>query len=175
LLLLVGVGSRLLWTITAFTVGHSITLAVVTLVTLDYPVSLIEFAIALSVFVLALELARGDTSDIKTNVRNVLRRYPWWLAGGFGLLHGMGFAGALAEIGLPQNNIPLALLFFNIGIEIGQIAFLLLVIGAWWLINHAVIMRQVTVNRERLMPIPVYVLGGLSAMWCIERGLDIFG
>ena len=175
LLLLVGVGSRLLWTITAFTVGHSMTLAVVTLVTLDYPVSLIEFAIALSVFVLVLELARGDTSDTKTNVRNVLRRYPWWLAGGFGLLHGMGFAGALAEIGLPQNNIPLALLFFNIGIEIGQIAFLLLVISAWWLINHAVIMRQVTVNRERLMPIPVYVLGGLSAMWCIERGLDIFG
>jgi hypothetical protein len=175
LLLLVGVGSRLLWTITAFTVGHSITLAVVTLVTLDYPVSLIEFAIALSVFMLALELARGYTSDTKTNARNVLRRYPWWLAGGFGLLHGMGFAGALAEIGLPQNNIPLALLFFNIGIEIGQIAFLLLVISAWWLINHAVIMRQVTVNRERLMPIPVYVLGGLSAMWCIERGLDIFG
>ena len=174
LLLLVGGGSRLLWTITAFTVGHSMTLAVVTLVTLDYPVSLIEFAIALSVFVLALELARGDTSDTKTNVRNVLRRYPWWLAGGFGLLHGMGFAGALAEIGLPQNYIPLALLFFNIGIEIGQIAFLLLVIGAWWLINHAVIMRQVTINRERLMPIPVYALGGLSAMWCIERGLDIF-
>ena len=87
----------------------------------------------------------------------------------------MGFAGALAEIGLPQNNIPLALLFFNIGIEIGQIAFLLLVIGAWWLINHAVIVRQVTINRERLMPIPVYVLGGLSAMWCIERGLDLFG
>jgi len=151
------------------------TLAVVTLVTLDYPVSLIEFAIALSVFVLALELARGDTSDTKTNVRNVLRRYPWWLAGGFGLLHGMGFAGALAEIGLPQNNISLALLFFNIGIEIGQIAFLLLVIGVWWLINHAVTIRQVTINRERLMPIPVYALGGLSAMWCIERGLDIFG
>ena len=175
LLLLVGGGSRLLWTITAFTVGHSITLAVVTLVTLDYPVSLIEFAIALSVFVLALELARGDTSDTETNVRNVLRRYPWWLAGGFGLLHGMGFAGALAEIGLPQNNIPLALLFFNIGIEIGQIAFVLLAIGAWWLINRAVILGQVTINRERLLPIPVYVLGGLSAMWCIERGLDLLG
>ena len=56
--------------------------AVVTLVTLDYPLSLIEFAISLSVFVMALELARGDTSDTKTNVRNVLRRYPWWLAGG---------------------------------------------------------------------------------------------
>ena len=108
-------------------------------------------------------------------MRNVRRRYLWWLDGGFGFLHGIGFAGALAEIGLPQNNIPLALLFFNIGIEIGQIAFLLLVIGGWWLINHAVIMRQVTINRERLMPLPVYALGGLSAMWCIERGLDIFG
>jgi len=175
LLLLVGGGSRLLWTITAFTLGHSITLALVTLGFLEYPVSLIEFAIVLSVFVLALELARGDTSDTKTNVRNVLRRYPWWLAGGFGLLHGMGFAGALAEIGLPQNNIPLALLFFNIGIEIGQIAFVLLAIGAWWLINRTVILRQVTINRERLMPITVYVLGGLSAMWCIERGLDLLG
>lgn len=180
LLLLVGGGSRLLWTITAFTVGHSITLAVVTLGFLVYPVSLIEFAIALSVFVLALELARGDNTDTKTNVRNVLRRYPWWLAGVFGLLHGMGFAGALAEIGLPQNNVPLALLFFNIGIEIGQIAFVLLAIGAWWLIKRAVnlrpvVLRQVTINQERLLSIPVYVLGGLSAMWCIERGLDLLG
>jgi hypothetical protein len=173
LLLLVGGGSRLLWTITAFTVGHSITLSVVTLVTLDYPVAFIEFAIALSVFVLALELACGGTSDTKTKLLNVLRRYPWWLAGGFGLLHGMGFAGALAEIGLPKNNIPFALLFFNIGIEIGQIAFVLLVIGFRWLIDRAVDLGQGTIKWDRIMPIPVYGLGGLSAMWCIERGLDI--
>ena len=185
LLLLVGGGSRLLWTITAFTVGHSITLVVVTMGSFDYPVSLIEFAIALSVFVLALELARDDTSDTRTNVRNVFRRHPWWLAGGFGLLHGMGFAGALVEIGLPQNNIPLALLFFNIGIEIGQIAFVLLAIGAWWLTSRAMILRpvflremflkEVTISQKRLFSIPVYLLGGLSGMWCIERGLELFG
>jgi hypothetical protein len=160
----------LFWTITAFTAGHSVTLAVVTLVVVDYPVSLIEFAIALSVFILALELARSDSPATKANVRNLFRRHPWWLAGGFGLLHGMGFAGALAEIGLPQSNVPLALLFFNIGIEIGQIAFVLLAIGAWWLIN-----RAVTVKPARIVSIAVYMLGGLSVMWCIERGLDLLG
>ncbi len=67
-----------------------------------------EFAIALSIFVLAVELTRTAKHD-------VLWRNPWWLAGGFGLLHGMGFAGALAETGLPQDNLPLALLFFNVG------------------------------------------------------------
>jgi hypothetical protein len=178
LLLLVGVGSRLLWTITAFTVGHSITLALVTLGFLSYPVSLIEFAIALSIFVLALELTRKEPKDRSKNISSLFKRHPWWLAGGFGLLHGMGFAGALAEIGLPQNNVPLALLFFNIGIEIGQVAFVVLAIGAWWLINRAltlipVVLRQVTINQERLLPIPVYVLGGLSAMWSIERGLTL--
>ncbi|MFT7042899.1 MAG: hypothetical protein ACJAW7_001658 [Candidatus Azotimanducaceae bacterium] len=180
LLLLVGGGTHLLWTVTAFTVGHSITLAVVTLVSLDYPVSLIEFAIAVSVFVLAIELASGDTSGTSAMGRNVFRRHPWLLAGSFGLLHGMGFAGALIEIGLPENNVPLALLFFNIGIEIGQIAFLLLAIGSWWLINRAMnlgplVLRQVVPDERRLLSIPVYVLGGLSAMWCIERGLGLLG
>jgi hypothetical protein len=159
-------------------VGHSITLALVTLGFLSYPVSLIEFAIALSIFVLALELTRKEPKDRSKNISSLFKRHPWWLAGGFGLLHGMGFAGALAEIGLPQNNVPLALLFFNIGIEIGQVAFVVLAIGAWWLINRAltlipVVLRQVTINQERLLPIPVYVLGGLSAMWSIERGLTL--
>jgi len=116
LLLLVGVGSSLLWTITSFTVGHSVTLALVTLGLLDYPVLVIEFAIALSIFALALELASKEPSGANKSIGRLLRHNPWWLAGGFGLLHGMGFAGALAEIGLPQNNLPLALLFFNIGI-----------------------------------------------------------
>ena len=170
LLLLVGGGAHLLWTITAFTVGHSITLAVVTLGLLTCPVALIEFTIALSIFVLALELARKDTAN---NNRGLFGRYPWLVAGGFGLLHGMGFAGALAEIGLPQNNVPLALLFFNIGIEIGQIIFLLLALSLWWLIKRALTLRQYAIREERLLPIPVYMLGGLSAMWCIERGLDL--
>ena len=171
LLLLAGVSTRLLWTITAFTVGHSITLAIVTLGVLTYPVSLIEFAVALSIFVLALELSRTKTVETK----GLFRRYPWLVAGGFGLLHGMGFAGALAEIGLPQNNVPLALLFFNIGIEIGQIIFVALVLGIWWLAKGVLTFAQLTVNQEKLLPIPVYLLGGLSAMWCIERGLAVIG
>ena len=161
---------RLLWTITAFTVGHSITLAVVTLGLITYPVALIEFTIALSIFVLALELTRKDNTK---ESRGLFSRYPWFVAGGFGLLHGMGFAGALAEIGLPQNNVPLALLFFNIGIEIGQIAFVLLVLCVWWLIKWLLKQMRGSINKEKLLPIPVYLLGGLSAMWCIERGLEL--
>ncbi len=160
LLLLVGGGTRLLWTITAFTLGHSITLSLVTLGFFGYPVALVEFAIALSIFVLAVELTRASKHDM-------LWRNPWWLAGGFGLLHGMGFAGALAETGLPQDNLPLALLFFNVGIEIGQIAFILAVLGFWLLIRKPLAPWQ-----DRLLPIPIYVLGALSAMWCIERGLE---
>jgi hypothetical protein len=162
LLLLVGGGRRLFWTITAFTVGHSITLSLVTLGFFDFPVALVEFTIALSIFVLALELARADGGGLFSH-------YPWWLAGGFGLLHGMGFAGALAEAGLPQDNLPLALLFFNVGIELGQIAFIVLILAIWWLIR-----RPLAPVQQRLLPVPVYVLGGLSAMWCIERGLEVF-
>jgi len=159
LLLLVGAGRRLLWTITAFTIGHSVTLSLVTLGFFDYPVELVEFVIALSIFVLAVELTRTAKHD-------VLWRNPWWLAGGFGLLHGMGFAGALAEAGLPQDNLPLALLFFNIGIEIGQIAFILAVWAIWYIIRKPLAPWQ-----DRLMPVPIYILGAFSAMWCIERGL----
>jgi hypothetical protein len=161
LLLLVGGGKRLLWTITAFTLGHSITLSLVTLGFFDYPVALVEFTIALSIFVLAVELTRKRRNDI-------LWRNPWWLAGGFGLLHGMGFAGALAETGLPQGNVPLALLFFNVGIEIGQIAFIVAVLALWYLLRKPLARWQ-----ERLLPVPVYILGALSAMWCIERALEV--
>ncbi|MEP6390719.1 MAG: HupE/UreJ family protein [Halioglobus sp.] len=160
LLLLVGGGKRLLWTITAFTLGHSITLSLVTLGYFDYPVALVEFTIALSIFILAVELTRKSRHDM-------LWRNPWWLAGGFGLLHGMGFAGALAETGLPQDNVPLALLFFNVGIEIGQIAFIFVVWGVWLILRKPLAPWQ-----DRLLPVPVYILGSLSAMWCIERGLE---
>ena len=161
LLLLVGGGKRLIWTITAFTVGHSITLGMVTLGVFDYPVALIEFLIALSIFLLAVELTRERG-------QSPLWRHPWWLAGGFGLLHGMGFAGALAETGLPQANVPLALLFFNIGIEVGQLAFIavLLVLGM-------AASRLAPTRLGALAQVPVAVLGVASAMWCIERGLEV--
>ena len=161
LLLLVGWSRRLVYTVTSFTLGHSVTLALVTINLFDYPVSLVEFMIAFSIYVLAVELAREVPGG-------ALWRQPWWLAGLFGLLHGMGFAGALAETGLPQSNVPLALLFFNVGIELGQLAFIaVLVLLAW-------------TGRSFLGPtimkwrsVPVHVLGALSAMWCIERGLEV--
>jgi hydrogenase/urease accessory protein HupE len=162
LLLLVGWNKRLVWTITAFTLGHSVTLTLVSLGFLQYPVALVEFMIAVSIFVLALNLARPDHAGL-------FRQYPWWLAGGFGLLHGMGFAGALIEVGLPQAEVPLALLFFNIGIEFGQLAFILVVIGAWRALRS--LLRG---HEQQLLPVPVYVLGSCSAMWCIERGLQVF-
>ena len=161
LLLLVGWNRRLVWTITAFTIGHSITLSLVTLGLFKYPVAIVEFLIALSIFTLALELARQEGAGL-------FRRYPWWLAGGFGLLHGMGFAGALAEVGLPQSELPLALLFFNIGIELGQLAFIAAVMAAWSLL------RRLPLGRiAEWEPVPVYALGSLSAMWCIERALEV--
>jgi hypothetical protein len=159
LLLLVGGGMRLLWTITAFTVGHSITLSLVTLGYFSYPVALVEFAIALSIFILAVELTRTEKHD-------ALWRNPWWLAGGFGLLHGMGFAGALAETGLPQDNVPLALLFFNVGIELGQLVFILVALALWYLVRKPLLRWK-----EQLLPVPIYILGVLSALWCIQRGL----
>ncbi len=161
LLLLVGWGKRLIWTVTAFTAGHSVTLSLVTLGFFEYPVALVEFMIALSIFVLALELARKEGAGL-------FKRYPWWLAGGFGLLHGMGFAGALAEVGLPQSELPLALLFFNIGIELGQLAFIAVVAAI-----GAALSRLPALGLPAWRALPVYLLGSLSAMWCIERALEV--
>jgi hydrogenase/urease accessory protein HupE len=164
LLLLVEGTRRLVWTVTAFTLGHSVTLAMATLGVLRYPVELVEFAIALSIFVVAVELTREHID------RHFLRRRPWLVAAGFGLLHGMGFAGALREVGLPAHEIPLALLAFNIGIELGQLAFIavaLVAARAW---------RRLPVPaRPALEWIPVYLIGILSVYWCIERGLAALG
>lgn len=161
LLLLVGWNRRLIYTVTAFTIGHSVTLALVTLNVFQYPVALVEFLIAVSIFMLAVELSR-------TSGAGRLWRQPWWLAGSFGLLHGMGFAGALAETGLPQSHVPLALLFFNIGIELGQLAFIGILIAL-----AAIVQRLPRIHLARWQSIPVLILGALSAMWCIERGMGL--
>jgi hydrogenase/urease accessory protein HupE len=159
LLLLVVGWKRLVWTITAFTAGHSVTLALAALGVLRYPVELVEFAIAVSIFVIAVELTREPTD------RHWLRRRPWIAAGGFGLLHGMGFAGALLDVGLPPHDIPLALLTFNIGIEIGQLLFVVAVLLFQWL--------WLRLNAPRwpwLQWVPIYLIGVLSAYWSFERG-----
>ena len=162
LVLLVSGLRSLLITITAFTVGHSITLALVTLGVFDYPVSLVEFLIALSIFMLALE--------VNADKPGWFARFPWAVAVGFGLLHGMGFAGALAEVGLPQGQVPLALLSFNIGIELGQILFVLLIVMLGYVLKHKASSLQ-----KRAAPVAIYGMGGVAAMWCIERGLSVLG
>ena len=159
LMLLVAGRRRLVWTITAFTAGHSVTLALAALGMLRYPVDLVEFAIALSIFVVAVELTRERTD------RHWLRHRPWLAAGLFGLLHGMGFAGALLEVGLPAGEIPLALLTFNIGIELGQLLFVAAVL------LFAVVWRRLPLApRPWLQWVPVYAIGVPSAYWCLERG-----
>jgi hypothetical protein len=165
-LLLLVVGPRLLVkTITAFTVGHSITLTLATLGLVRLPSQPMEVLIALSIYVLAVELARGGgTSSTR------LGRSPWIMALAFGLLHGLGFAGALREVGLPSGEIPLALLSFNLGIELGQLVFVAAILAAGGLLR-AVLPPLPAWTRW----LPLYGMGSLSVMWCVERTLTWLG
>jgi hydrogenase/urease accessory protein HupE len=158
LLLLVRDPRLLVKTITAFTLGHSVTLSLAALGYVHFPSRPIEVVIALSVFLLAVELTRDAQGE------TLMRRRPWAVALGFGLLHGLGFAGALAEVGLPQNEIPLALFSFNIGIEIGQLAFVFTVLALRRLLRPATI----ALPRWAEM-IPLYAMGSLAAYWVLER------
>lgn len=151
--------SSLVKTVTAFTVGHSVTLSLAVLGFVRFPSGAIELAIAGSVFLLAAELARPADSP-----PTLLRRYPWAMAAGFGLLHGLGFAGALAQVGLPADEIPLALLAFNVGIELGQLAFVLAALVAWRLLQLGP-----SPYPRWVQALPAYGIGILAAYWCIER------
>lgn len=164
LLLIVRGGWMLVKTITAFTVAHSITLGLATLGFIHVPSRPVEAAIALSIVFLCVEIIHARQHRI-----GLTYRYPWLIAFAFGLLHGLGFAGALAEIGLPQNEIPVALLFFNIGVEIGQLIFVAVVLAPAWLIRRA---RWETLDWARA--IPVYFIGTLATYWFVERALAIF-
>jgi hypothetical protein len=165
LLLLATDWRRLVTTITAFTLGHSITLTLAVLDVARVPSTPIEVLIAFSIFALAVELARPASSADAT----LMRRRPWLMALGFGLLHGLGFAGVLRAVGLPAEAIPTALFGFNVGIELGQLAFVAVilalgaalrpVVGAWHGWTRAV---------------PVYVMGSLAACWMIERALPLW-
>lgn len=158
LILLVGTTRLLLATITAFTVGHSVTLSLAALGATVFPQRPMEALIALTILVLAVELAR------EPDVPSRMRRYPWIMSLAFGLLHGFGFAGALRQVGLPDGEIGLALFSFNLGVEIGQLAFVLAVLTA------REVLRRVSVGVPApLARAPVYVMGSLAAMWCIER------
>ena len=159
LLLIVRGTRRLIITVTSFTLAHSITLAAATLGLLWVPGPPVEAVIALSILFLASELVK-----VNRGLPSLTARNPWIVAFAFGLLHGFGFAGALGEIGLPQNEVPLALLMFNVGVEIGQLLF----IGAILVIVLA--LRRL--RREWpawIVQAPAYGIGGIAAFWLIER------
>ncbi len=164
LLLLVSGVRLLVQTITAFTAGHSITLSLAALGIASVPSRPVEVLIAVSVFVLALELARPAQRP-----SSLMRHRPWGMAMVFGLLHGLGFAAALREIGLPEQEIPLALFSFNAGIELGQLSFVAGVLGARWLLAAYLDRLPSWVGR-----LPVYALGSLSVFWCLERIAALF-
>jgi len=162
LVLLVTSRRRLLATVTAFTAGHSVTLALAALGLVHVPPGPTEAAIALSIFVLAMELARPKEPAFET--QTWLQRSPWSVAALFGLLHGLGFAGALSEVGLPEGEIPAALLSFNVGIEIGQLAFIAVVLALGWALAR--LPQRFTTPLARS---PAYVIGSLAAFWFFER------
>jgi hydrogenase/urease accessory protein HupE len=164
LVLLVRNTRSLVKTITAFTVAHSITLGAAALGYVHVPPAPVEATIALSIAYVAAEVInarQGRTS--------LVRRAPWVMAFGFGLLHGLGFAGALSEVGLPAHAIPMALLLFNVGIEIGQLTFV-----ASLLLTAAALRRIAPALFSRLSWAPPHVIGSLACYWLIERVQAIF-
>ena len=158
LLLVQGLGP-ILKTVTAFTVAHSITLGVATLGYVNMPAAPVEAVIALSIVFLATEIAKR-----RAGAPSFTERQPWLVAFIFGLLHGFGFAGALSEVGLPANDIPLALLLFNVGVEAGQLLFvaavLLVVMG---------LRRVASAPPVWLRPMPAYGIGAVASYWLIAR------
>jgi hypothetical protein len=165
LMLLVRRVRALIATISAFTLAHSLTLALATLGVVQLPGPPVEAAIALSIVFVAAEILHGQQGR-----PGLTQRHPWVVAFTFGLLHGLGFAGALAEVGLPQASIPAALLAFNVGVELGQLVFVAAVLGlmaagrALWRAGAG--SRPLAAWLARL---PAYAIGGLASYWVFER------
>lgn len=159
LLLLVRGPWMLVKTVTAFTAAHSITLALAVFGWAAAPQPPVEAVIALSIAFAAAEVPRARRS-----APSLAARLPWLMAFGFGLLHGFGFGGALKEIGLPQTDVPLAFLSFNLGIEAGQLLFVAAVLAL-----GAALKRLFDLRLARLRAATAYGIGGLAGFWFIER------
>lgn len=159
LVLLIGWRRRLIAAVTAFTVGHSITLAAAVLGVVRAPAAIVEILIAASLMVLALEIHQDRAGFVA--------RHPWSLPGSLGLLHGLGFASVLRDAGIPRDEIPLALFGFNLGVELGQLV-LVAAVGVGALVLRATAVR----TPRRSAPIWANALGGLAAFWILERTLD---
>jgi hypothetical protein len=159
LLLIVNGIWPLLKTVTAFTLAHSLTLALATLDLVHIPQVPTEGVISLSIMLLAVEVVRKNQGDLTLS-----ERFPWLIAFTFGLVHGLGFAGALYEIGVPQHAVPLALLMFNVGVETGQVLFVLVV--SLILSGLSRLHGQTALTLVRATP---YAIGGVAAFWTIDR------
>ena len=160
---------RVLLTITGFTVAHSITLALSALDLVRLPTPPVEAAIALSVVFLAWEIARGDADSLT-------HRLPVVVSIAFGFLHGFGFATILREVGLPQTELPIALLFFNVGVEIGQILFVLALLAGYALMRIGARWTAAgTLSVARMAAPASYVIGAVACLWMIERVVGFWG
>jgi hydrogenase/urease accessory protein HupE len=159
------IASTMAWTVTAFTVAHSLTLAGSVLGLVRLPSTPVEVAIALSVLLLAVELTREGPE------RTLTARYPWAVAFAFGLLHGFGFAGVLRDIGLPEDAIGRTLFLFNLGVEAGQLVFLLALGTVWWLVRRfePVIRGRRDALRESFERVAAYGIGVAAVFWCLQR------
>ncbi len=162
LLLLAGSWRQLLKTVTAFTVGHSVTLLLVSLQWIPHWAALVELAIAATILLLAVELSRP-----RADRAGWLGRQQWPMAAVFGLIHGLGFAGVLAELGLPSGRLVEAVLAFNIGIELGQLAF----VAVLALLLFAAARRASAAQGLRWAA--VYSMGSVSVFWCLDRGATL--
>lgn len=165
LMMVAGRGRKLIATITGFTIAHSLTLALSTLNVVHLPIAPVEATIALSILFLAVEIAKGRKDSLTY-------RYPVSVSASFGLLHGFGFAAVLNEIGLPTQDIPLALLFFNVGVEVGQILFVLAVI-VMVIVTRKLPVGPVVRSRFFTTAVPqrmaIYAIGSLAAFWIMDR------
>jgi len=158
LLLIVSGGRKIFFTITAFTLAHSLTLSLSALGSLSLPGPPVEATIALSIMFLAWELVKQHRGEEVISARK-----PWLVSFTFGLLHGLGFAGALKEVGLPQTQVPAALAFFNVGVEVGQLLFIGAMLGIGKLLSER--LRSTVYARF----VPAYAIGSVAAFWFVER------
>jgi hypothetical protein len=154
----------LLKTVTAFTVAHSLTLALATLGIVHIPPAPTEAVISLSIMLLAVEVVRKYAGEVTLS-----ERYPWLVAFTFGLVHGLGFAGALSEIGVPQDEVPLSLLMFNVGVETGQVMFVVAVS-----LLLAGLHKLHTQTGQWVARATPYAIGGIAAFWTIDRLVSSF-
>jgi hydrogenase/urease accessory protein HupE len=164
---------QLVKTVTAFTVAHSITLALATLGFVHVPQRPVEALIALSIAFVATEILRARDGHA-----SLTARAPWIVAFAFGLLHGFGFAGALSEIGLPQGQIPLALLFFNVGVEAGQLLFIAIVLAGLALLHWRMAATAARGARAGALPrwaglVPPYLIGTTAMFWVFQRAVAL--